>query len=165
MERNELNGINNGKWKTAMANEILYWITLENGVTLGHARLQPYVPEGYKLDYDGKEYVVVEAKLRITGRCVGSSDGFLTVRLRGESVKPNLTISDIFDDGGVDLTKLTLCKARKIFERRYFSSQMKRFSGNVSRLAAEVGMERSAVHRKMRALELARPDKLVLAGE
>jgi two-component system nitrogen regulation response regulator NtrX len=42
--------------------------------------------------------------------------------------------------------------AREIFEREYLLAQVNRFGGNISRTAEFVGMERSALHRKLRAL-------------
>jgi len=47
---------------------------------------------------------------------------------------------------------LPLRKAREVFEREYLHSQITRFSGNISRTAAFVGMERSALHRKLKSL-------------
>ena len=47
---------------------------------------------------------------------------------------------------------LPLREAREIFERRYLESQVTRFGGNISRTASFVGMERSALHRKLRSL-------------
>ena len=45
-------------------------------------------------------------------------------------------------------------EARAIFEADYIQAQLARFDGNVSKTAAFVGMERSALHRKMKQLEL-----------
>ncbi len=47
-----------------------------------------------------------------------------------------------------------LREAREAFEREYLRAQIRRFSGNVSRTAAFIGMERSALHRKLKALGL-----------
>jgi two-component system nitrogen regulation response regulator NtrX len=48
-----------------------------------------------------------------------------------------------------------LREAREAFEREYLRAQIRRFSGNISRTAAFIGMERSALHRKLKALGLA----------
>ena len=53
-----------------------------------------------------------------------------------------------------DLTSLPLKQAREQFERYYLSMQIKRFGGNVKRTAEYVGMERSALHRKIRLLSV-----------
>jgi two-component system, NtrC family, nitrogen regulation response regulator NtrX len=47
-----------------------------------------------------------------------------------------------------------LKEAREHFEREYLRIQIRRFSGNVSRTATFVGMERSALHRKLKLLGL-----------
>lgn len=47
-----------------------------------------------------------------------------------------------------------LREARETFEREYLRVQIRRFSGNISRTAAFIGMERSALHRKLKALGL-----------
>jgi len=47
-----------------------------------------------------------------------------------------------------------LREARENFEREYLRIQIKRFSGNISRTAAFIGMERSALHRKLKSLGL-----------
>lgn len=48
-----------------------------------------------------------------------------------------------------------LREARESFEREYLRIQIRRFSGNISRTASFIGMERSALHRKLKALGLA----------
>jgi two-component system nitrogen regulation response regulator NtrX len=48
-----------------------------------------------------------------------------------------------------------LREARETFEREYLRVQIRRFSGNISRTAAFIGMERSALHRKLKSLGLA----------
>ena len=47
---------------------------------------------------------------------------------------------------------LQLREAREIFEREYLLAQINRFGGNISRTASFVGMERSALHRKLKSL-------------
>lgn len=54
--------------------------------------------------------------------------------------------------GAEQLMSLPLREAREIFEREYLLAQINRFGGNISRTAEFVGMERSALHRKLRAL-------------
>jgi two-component system nitrogen regulation response regulator NtrX len=53
--------------------------------------------------------------------------------------------------GGVMAT-LPLREAREVFEREYLLTQINRFGGNISRTANFVGMERSALHRKLKSL-------------
>ncbi|MFN3517677.1 MAG: sigma-54-dependent transcriptional regulator [Novosphingobium sp.] len=66
----------------------------------------------------------------------------LSGRISGESTMPNLM--------GVPLRE-----ARENFEREYLRVQIKRFSGNISRTASFIGMERSALHRKLKLLGMA----------
>ena len=53
---------------------------------------------------------------------------------------------------GDSVLQLSLRDARESFEREYLAAQISRFSGNISRTAEFVGMERSALHRKLKAL-------------
>jgi two-component system, NtrC family, nitrogen regulation response regulator NtrX len=55
-------------------------------------------------------------------------------------------------NGGEQLMGLPLRDAREVFEREYLLAQISRFGGNISRTAEFVGMERSALHRKLKAL-------------
>ncbi|MTH34578.1 response regulator [Paracoccus limosus] len=53
---------------------------------------------------------------------------------------------------GPQITSLALREARELFEREYLLAQINRFGGNISRTAQFVGMERSALHRKLKSL-------------
>ncbi len=53
---------------------------------------------------------------------------------------------------GGEIMQLPLREAREVFEREYLMAQVTRFGGNISRTAAFVGMERSALHRKLKSL-------------
>ncbi|MEI8394021.1 MAG: sigma-54 dependent transcriptional regulator [Rhodospirillaceae bacterium] len=55
-------------------------------------------------------------------------------------------------DKGGEIMGLPLRDAREVFEREYLLAQVTRFGGNISRTAAFVGMERSALHRKLKSL-------------
>lgn len=63
------------------------------------------------------------------------------------------------NSGGEHLMSLPLREAREIFERDYLVAQINRFGGNISRTAEFVGMERSALHRKLRALGVNSSDR------
>jgi two-component system, NtrC family, nitrogen regulation response regulator NtrX len=56
--------------------------------------------------------------------------------------------------GGEHLMALPLREAREAFEREYLAAQINRFGGNISRTAEFIGMERSALHRKLKALSV-----------
>lgn len=55
-------------------------------------------------------------------------------------------------DRSAEFMGLPLRDARELFEREYLLAQLGRFGGNISRTAEFVGMERSALHRKLRSL-------------
>lgn len=54
--------------------------------------------------------------------------------------------------GNEHIISLPLREARELFEREYLVAQINRFGGNISRTAAFIGMERSALHRKLKSL-------------
>ena len=55
-------------------------------------------------------------------------------------------------NAGLSIMGSPLREARESFEREYLKIQIRRFSGNISRTASFIGMERSALHRKLKAL-------------
>ena len=57
--------------------------------------------------------------------------------------------------GDSQIMSAPLREAREAFEREYLKVQINRFSGNISRTATFIGMERSALHRKLKSLGLA----------
>jgi two-component system nitrogen regulation response regulator NtrX len=65
----------------------------------------------------------------------------------GSSAPALLTI-----DPTADIMGLPLREARDLFETQYLQAQLLRFGGNISRTAQFVGMERSALHRKLKQL-------------
>ena len=56
------------------------------------------------------------------------------------------------NNAGLSIMGSPLREARESFEREYLKIQIRRFSGNISRTASFIGMERSALHRKLKAL-------------
>ena len=60
--------------------------------------------------------------------------------------------SALQNNEGTEIMTLPLREARELFEKQYLEAQIMRFGGNISRTAAFVGMERSALHRKLRSL-------------
>lgn len=57
-------------------------------------------------------------------------------------------------DSNVSLMSLPLREAREIFEKQYLAAQVMRFNGNISRTSNFIGMERSALHRKLKSLNI-----------
>ena len=62
-------------------------------------------------------------------------------------------------DRSGEIMTLPLREARERFEQEYLSAQIRRFDGNISKTAAFVGMERSALHRKLKSLGVLGTDK------
>ena len=59
-----------------------------------------------------------------------------------------------------EIMSLPLRDAREVFEREYLLAQVTRFAGNISKTAAFIGMERSALHRKLKSLGVNTDDKI-----
>ncbi len=69
----------------------------------------------------------------------------------------NAKDSDVFDCDIV--LQMGLREAREAFERYYLLSQVNKFDGNISKTSEFIGMERSALHRKLKSLEVFSEDK------
>ena len=67
-------------------------------------------------------------------------------------------------DKGSEIMTLPLRDAREVFEREYLLAQVTRFAGNISRTASFVGMERSALHRKLKSLGVAITERPLKTG-
>jgi two-component system nitrogen regulation response regulator NtrX len=82
--------------------------------------------------------------------------------IRGDMLPADIgSISQPTDRGDLDgeIMSVPLREARELFERRYLDAQVTRFDGNIAKTAAFIGMERSALYRKLRALGLANNDR------
>jgi two-component system nitrogen regulation response regulator NtrX len=81
------------------------------------------------------------------------ADGVITAALLPSDIGEVLpTVGD--SDSSAHLMSLPLRDAREVFERQYLLAQIERFGGNISKTAEFVGMERSALHRKIKSLGL-----------
>ena len=69
-----------------------------------------------------------------------------------EIIKESLSKTVSHDFNISENLSFTLREARENFEREYLNSQLKKFNGNISKTAKFVGMERSALHRKLKLL-------------
>jgi two-component system nitrogen regulation response regulator NtrX len=78
--------------------------------------------------------------------------------IRASALPHDITFQDESDSNRteikLDMLALPLREAREIFERKYLIAQMARFNQNISKTSSFVGMERSALHRKLKALAL-----------
>jgi two-component system nitrogen regulation response regulator NtrX len=84
-----------------------------------------------------------------------------------EMLPPDLTskaAAMVHGAGVVELISNPLREAREIFEREYLLSQVNRFGGNISKTATFIGMERSALHRKLKSLGVPTNEKEREAG-
>jgi two-component system nitrogen regulation response regulator NtrX len=99
----------------------------------------------------------IERLLILSG---GDTDAIITAALLPEEIGSNVPLP--VNGGAEHLMSLPLREAREIFEREYLLAQINRFGGNISRTAEFVGMERSALHRKLRALGVSSHER---AGE
>lgn len=87
----------------------------------------------------------------------GEPDAAITADMLPDEIGSNVPLPV---NGGADqLMSMPLREAREIFEREYLLAQINRFGGNISRTAEFVGMERSALHRKLRALGVGSADR------
>ncbi|HTS91082.1 MAG TPA: sigma-54 dependent transcriptional regulator [Stellaceae bacterium] len=88
-----------------------------------------------------------------------------------ESIRAEMLPSEIGSDApavlrwdrGGEIMTLPLRDAREVFEREYLLAQVTRFGGNISRTATFIGMERSALHRKLKSLGLFNGERAVKA--
>ena len=91
---------------------------------------------------------VIERTLILMGR--EATTEITCEHLPAEIIDAGLTIPA--GEGLEQIIALPLREARERFEREYLIAQINRFGGNISRTAAFIGMERSALHRKLKAL-------------
>ncbi|MBI3420388.1 MAG: sigma-54-dependent Fis family transcriptional regulator, partial [Proteobacteria bacterium] len=84
-----------------------------------------------------------------------NSDGSRGEAVRADQLPPEITASTpnvLKWERGGEIMMLPLRDAREMFEREYLLAQVTRFGGNISRTANFIGMERSALHRKLKML-------------
>ncbi len=81
--------------------------------------------------------------------------------IRAEMLPPEVSAAapSLNGSGSTDVMALPLREARDLFETQYLQSQLLRFGGNISRTALFVGMERSALHRKLKQLGIGGEDR------
>ncbi|HEX8057394.1 MAG TPA: sigma-54 dependent transcriptional regulator [Novosphingobium sp.] len=95
----------------------------------------------------------------------------LTPRDRLERIEANMLPPEILsgrlqsDSLMSAMMGVPLREARETFEREYLKVQIRRFSGNISKTAAFIGMERSALHRKLKLLGMAERREGVLEDD
>ena len=68
-----------------------------------------------------------------------------------------------WEEGG-EVMALSLRAARELFEKQYLTAQVSRFGGSVSKTAEFIGMERSALHRKLKSLGISEEERIEEVG-
>ena len=58
------------------------------------------------------------------------------------------------NENNVNSLEMPLKDARKLFEKNYLKEQLNRFKGNIARTSTYIGMDRSALHRKLKELDI-----------
>ncbi len=87
-------------------------------------------------------------RMMILGNRLGQQIGADDLPQEVIAANPGTVVSE----SGDSFVSMPLREAREAFERDYLIAQINRFGGNVSRTASFIGMERSALHRKLKAL-------------
>ncbi len=64
------------------------------------------------------------------------------------------------EEGNSAIMSMPLREAREVFEKQYLMTQISRFGGNISKTASFIGMERSALHRKLKLLGIHNDEKI-----
>lgn len=77
---------------------------------------------------------------------------YITQEMLPPEVLSGNNFTNAWRDKSAEIIVLPLREAREMFEREYLVTQVNRFSGNISQTARFIGMERSALHRKLRTL-------------
>ena len=89
----------------------------------------------------------------------GRSDAITADELPPEILTSNPVLAR--PETNADIMSMVLRDARELFEKQYLAAQIERFGGNISKTSSFVGMERSALHRKLKLLGIASADDKV----
>ncbi len=100
---------------------------------------------------------------RILIMAPGGADEPIRADMLPAELSDDLAVGRQSDRSG-EIMGLPLKNAREMFEREYLVAQVTRFGGNISRTAAFVGMERSALHRKLKSLGIQGDERVRFSG-
>jgi two-component system nitrogen regulation response regulator NtrX len=120
---------------------------------------------GYKWPGNVRQLRNAVERIMIIGDKKGNDDDFivdidsLPIEFIQEAPKANVTKE------GEDLMALPLRESREVFEKEYLEFQVRRFGGNISKTAEFIGMERSALHRKIKLLGILYSEKQNKSGD
>lgn len=90
---------------------------------------------------------------------VGNNGEISADSLPPELIDSNITV--MRPELSTDIMSMPLREARETFEKQYLAAQINRFGGNISKTSNFVGMERSALHRKLKMLGIGNDEKQV----
>ena len=98
------------------------------------------------------EWLIIMAQVGANGEITADS-------LPPELIDSNITV--LRPELSNDIMSMPLREARETFEKQYLAAQINRFGGNISKTSNFVGMERSALHRKLKMLGIGNDEKAV----
>jgi DNA-binding NtrC family response regulator len=130
---------------------VYYNFSLMDGTPLGYAHLPVSLHKDDHIEHDGKSYVVKFAKLRghPSDRKLINQGYAVLIPVEPDPKNPldylSLKMSEVIEL----LAQFPIREAREKFERAYLWNQAARFGGNISKTAEFIGMERSALMRKL----------------
>ncbi|MDX2095733.1 MAG: sigma-54 dependent transcriptional regulator [Alphaproteobacteria bacterium] len=96
------------------------------------------------------EWLIIMAQVGANGEITADS-------LPPELIDSNITV--LRPELSNDIMSMPLREARETFEKQYLAAQINRFGGNISKTSNFVGMERSALHRKLKMLGIGNDEK------
>ena len=120
-------------------------ITLDRFISF--IKSETYSSAGFSIIFWGSLSCTMRPSLRIAILSPGNDDEKIINIIKeslSKSVKDSFSVTDNLS--------VPLREARENFEKEYLVSQIKKFGGNISKTAKFVGMERSALHRKLKLL-------------
>lgn len=105
--------------------------------------------QGYNWEGNVRQLKNHIERLLILARSDNNSDVITADMLPEETSDP---IAKTLSDKSHNIMTMQIREAREVFEKNYILAQMERFDGNISKTADNIGMERSALHRKLKGL-------------
>ena len=128
--------------------DLIEYFSKKFAINYNLKKLNIDVDNKYLLNYDWPGNVRELRNLidRIAILCPNSIDQASNI------IKESLKTPDISNISSENSLSIPLKEARENFEKEYLTTQLKKFNGNISKTADFIGMERSALHRKIKGL-------------
>ena len=131
-----------------------FWIILDNGVKTGTLR---FINEDAYAILESYHWPGNIRQLRnlIDRILIMHDENSKEIKINASKIPLDMgEINTTNSQGKSNFLTLPMKEAREIFEKNYLLSQIKRFNGNISKVAAFVGMERTALYRKLKSLNI-----------